>query len=261
MGIHIVEGQRKLNIGIAGYGFVGQAVHSCMKDECHYIYDPPKGRHDVARLIECDVVFCCLPTPTEPLNDLKGKQDFSFYVDFFNSMKSYTGILAIKSTVLYANLTPFLPVFKIVYNPEFLNQNNFQKDFYTQKVIVLGGEVEYCRIVERAYTDAFTFEEPPEFEYCSIKEAAELKYAHNVYHAYKVLYWNYIHEVCGNQRKIFNMYARVTGNTNEMARVYADGKAGYGGACFPKDVGAFHEERPHELTEFMIKYNKRIRKK
>ena len=248
-------------IGIAGYGFVGQAVHSCMKDDCQYIlHDPAKGMDNPKSLMSCDVIFCCLPTPTVPLNSEEGSQDFSFYETFFiNEIPDYKGILVVKSTVLLLNLYPYTKKFRIVYNPEFLNQNNFQKDFYNQKVIVLGGEVCDCKIVEKAYRDCFEFNEIPDFDYCSVGEAEELKYAHNIYHAYKVLFWNYIHETCGNQRKIFDMYSRVTGNVNEMARIYADGRAGYGGACFPKDVGAFHQEHPHELTKFMMDFNMRIR--
>ena len=248
-----------LRISIAGYGFVGQAVHSCMQDDYYCIYDPPKKRNNLNALKKSDMIFCCLPTPTNPLNDVSGKQDFTYYKSLFKSLDGYEGTLVIKSTVLYSNLEPYLDKFNIVYNPEFLNQNNFKNDFYTQKVIVLGGEVEHCKYVEYVYSNYFVFSKLPQFEYCSVKEAADLKYTHNVYHAYKVLFWNYIHEVCGNQRKIFDMYSNVTGNENEMARVYADGKAGYGGACFPKDVGAFHEEHEHDLTEFMIKYNKKIR--
>jgi UDP-glucose 6-dehydrogenase len=92
-----------------------------------------------------------------------------------------------------------------------------------------------------------------------VKEAIELKYTHNIYHAYKVLYWNYVHEVCGNQRKIFSLYSKLTGNINELGQIYADGTPGYGGACFPKDVKAFHKERQHQLTEYMIRYNARLR--
>jgi UDP-glucose 6-dehydrogenase len=51
----------------------------------------------------------------------------------------------------------------------------------------------------------------------------------------------------------------ITGNTNEMARVGADGKLGYGGACFPKDVNAWHKIVPHYLTEFMNEYNHFLR--
>jgi UDP-glucose 6-dehydrogenase len=126
-------------------------------------------------------------------------------------------------------------------------------------VIVLGGRIDLCKQAASIYKNHFSFEAVPLFEYCSVKEAEELKYTHNIYHAYKVLYWNFVHEATGNQRKIWEMYSLITGNKNEMARVCADGHFGYGGACFPKDVGAFHEEHPNKLTAFMIMYNHFLR--
>jgi len=251
-----------MKIGIAGYGFVGQAVHSCMKDNCEcVVYDPPKAFGDLEDLVSCNPIFCCLPTLT-----VKGEQDFSAYQNLFDNEFSteyghFGGTLIVKSTVLHSQLAPYLDKFNIVVNPEFLNQNDFKNDFYEQKIIVLGGRVDQCRSAEKVYRENFMFKSDVEFEYCSIKEAIELKYTHNVYHAYKVLYWNYIHEVCGNQRKIFSLYSKITGNTNELAQIYADGTPGYGGACFPKDVKAFHSERAHELTQFMIDYNARLRNK
>lgn len=246
-----------MKIAIAGFGFVGQAVFSCVsnKDEC-YLFDPPQGMGDYEDLIANDYIFCCLPTPTK-----SGTQDFSYYDKFFTELfkRNYSGILVVKSTVLYKNISPYLNKLNIVVNPEFLNQNNFHRDFFNQKMLVLGGRLDFCAKVADAYKEKFILCGAPDFEFCSTKEAIELKYAHNVYHAYKVLYWNYVHEVCDNQRKIFDMYSRLTGNTFEMARVCADGKPGYGGACFPKDVGAIEEERPHELTKFMVAFNKRLR--
>lgn len=251
-----------MKIGIAGYGFVGQAVHSCMKDNCEcVIYDPPKELGDLEELYSCTYIFCCLPTLT-----IDGKQDFSAYYNLLDNELctengTYDGTLIVKSTILLSNIEPYLHKYNIVVNPEFLNQNDFKNDFYEQKVIVLGGRVDHCRLAEKVYRENFMFKSEVEFEYCSVKEAIELKYAaHNIYHAYKVLFWNYVHEICGNQRKLFSLYSKITGNTNELAQIYADGTPGYGGACFPKDVKAFHGERPHELTEFMIKYNARLRK-
>jgi UDP-glucose 6-dehydrogenase len=248
-----------MKIGIAGYGFVGQAVHSCMKDDCRpVIHDPPKGIGEFKDLFSCEVIFCCLPTPTK-----SGAQIFHDYADFLQGMVGYDGLLIIKSTVLYHYIQAYITSehsYNIVINPEFLNQNDFKNDFYEQKVIVLGGRVDHCRLAERVYRKNFKFKSKVEFEYCSVKEAIELKYTHNVYHAYKVLYWNFIHERCGNQRKLFSLYSKITGNTNELAQIYADGTPGYGGACFPKDVKAFNFEMSHELTEFMIKYNARLRK-
>jgi len=55
------------------------------------------------------------------------------------------------------------------------------------------------------------------------------------------------------------MYHKIVPTRNEMSQIAADGKLGFGGSCFPKDVAAFEEERPHELTKFMIAYNKKLR--
>jgi len=46
---------------------------------------------------------------------------------------------------------------------------------------------------------------------------------------------------------------------NELSKICADGKKGYGGACFPKDVNAYNSVKPDELTEFMRKYNLKLR--
>jgi len=256
-----------MKLGIAGFGFVGQAVYSAIKRPYEtenktdvIMYDPPKGMDCLDELLQTDAIFCCLPTPSSP-----DGQDFSIFSEFLEKMENldYQGIIIIKSTVLYSKLEPFLktPIINIVVNPEFLNQNSSVEDFYNQKYIILGGRADLTARIADIYREGFNFTEFPNFIFCSEKEAIEVKYTHNVYHALKVLYWNYVHEMTGNERKIFDMYLKVTGKLEkfEMARVFADGRPGFGGACFPKDVFARHKEKPHELTEFMIKYNKSLR--
>lgn len=248
-----------MKLGIAGFGYVGQAVMSCMKsDENVLIYDPPKRFHYSDALKDCYAIFCCLPTEAYPC---ELKQDFSVYDDFFEEMKGYKGILIIKSTVIYENVAKYFDKLNIVLNPEFLNQNTFQQDFYDQDVVVLGGRVDLSRRAARVYEEEFKLSGEPKFEFCSAEEACWMKYLHNIYHAYKILFWNYVEEVTGNQRKVFQLYSRITKATigNEMARLCADGKPGFGGPCFPKDLKAFHDTNPHDLTEFMIEFNQRIR--
>ena len=43
-----------------------------------------------------------------------------------------------------------------------------------------------------------------------------------------------------------------------MSQVGQDGYRGFGGACFPKDTANFHQEHEHELTKFMLDYNKSL---
>ena len=249
------------SIGIVGFGFVGQAVYANAKHpQGIRVYDKyKKGLNTFEEVVShSQLLFCCLPTPE--VED--GEQDFSAYAEFFSMLEKtdFDRILVIKSTVLYGNIEGYLDRFNIVMNPEFLNANTAVSDFYNQKLIVLGGRADHSARVAKAYQESFNLSYEVPFEFCSYKEAVDIKYFHNIYHAYKVLFWNFCQEISGNQRKVFSAYSRITGNTNEMQRVAADGKMGYGGACFPKDVNAFNHWHGHELTKFMRKYNGRLRK-
>jgi len=249
---------RILNIGIAGFGFVGQAVYGSLNkqgQESCTIHDPPQQLDNFDKLLQCNIVFCCLPTPTE-----NNKQDFSYYEKFLDKLidSEFKGLLVIKSTVLYKHIKRYAKELNIIINPEFLSQNSAADDFRNQRVIILGGRRDLCQQAADCYNDYFDLNNY-KFEFCSLKEAIEIKYFHNVYHAYKVLFWNYVYEKCGNHREIAKMYHDIVENRNEMSQVASDGKLGYSGSCFLKDIAAFEEERPHELTKFMIKYNKRLR--
>jgi len=246
-------------IGISGFGFVGQAVYGSICEEmlCDIeIYDKYKNIGDIKSLFKCDFIFCCLPT----VDDGTGKQNFDEYKSFFQEAldAKYKGILVIKSTVLYENLSCWVDYLNIVMNPEFLNQNNAIEDFKNQKLVVIGGRVDLCRKVYDCYCYYFILNNELKVEFCSIKEAIELKYMHNIYHAYKVLFWNYVEEKTGNSRKISDLYHKIC-ERNELSRVCSDGKPGYGGCCFPKDVNAFNHTSPHQLTEFMKNYNEFLR--
>lgn len=249
---------RILNIGIVGFGFVGQALYGSLNKEgienC-IIHDPPQQLDNFDKLLHCKVIFCCLPTP-----DIKGEQDFSYYKKFLATLidEEFKGILIIKSTILYKNIKSYTKDLNIIMNPEFLSQNSAADDFKNQKIIVLGGRRDLCQQAANIYNKYFSLIDY-KFEFCSLKEAIEIKYFHNIYHAYKSLFWNYVYEKCGNHRKIAKMYHDIVEKRNEMSNVASDGKLGYGGSCFLKDVAAFEEERPHELTKFMIKYNRKLR--
>ena len=249
-----------MNIGIAGFGCVGQAVYASLSNpSACTIYDKYKQRYKktFASLIRTDVIFSCLPAGMSPC----GSQDFTEYEDFLCELidRKYDGIVVIKSTVLYDNLIPYFEDLKLVINPEFLCQNTSMEDFRDQSVIVLGGDARLALQVKNTYVNHFDIKEHMEFLLCTAREAIELKYIHNIYHAYKILFWNYVYETTGNHRKMFSLYSAITGNINEMAQVAADGRLGYGGRCFAKDIFAIDHVFPHILTLFMRYYNKRLR--
>lgn len=247
------------SFGIAGFGFVGQAVYGALKskDRC-VIYDPPKGYVDIERLKKTNIIFCCLPTPTSD-----GIQDLSAYRGFLKELGEYKGILVIKSTMLPGWAQEFSDVdnYNIVMNPEFLNQNSAYEDFKNQKTVLLGGKADLLEKVEQFYKLELDLNRGVRYIWLTLEEACYAKYVHNVYHAYKVLFWNYVQELTGNSRKMFDLYSKITGNTNEMARICTDGKPGFGGKCFPDNVAAIDDDYPHCLTDFMLKYNDHLRNK
>lgn len=252
-----------MKIGIAGFGVVGQAVYGacCRGLKGVVIHDPPKGKDNFNQLLDCAAIFVCLPTPMLP----NGKQDFAAVRRLLNDLGvlSYGGLVIVKSTCLWENLAPWCSSNKlrIVVNPEFLNANSAVKDFEQQKALVLGGAMDDCNAVTGIYRDYFVLTEAPETHFVTQKQACEIKLMHNVYHAYRILFWNFCQEVTGNERLIAEKICAIIGSTpaREKAQICADGRPGYGGACFPKDVNACGFQTKHPLLKFIRSYNIKLR--
>ena len=117
--------------------------------------------------------------------------------------------------------------------PEFLTERTYIEDFKKQPM-VFTGEIELLCSIFKGKT--FTTMTP--------LEAEITKYAHNVFGAYKVTYFNAVYDYC---RRNGADWARVhagmllSGYINDTHTFVPgpDGKFGYGGKCFPKDVNAF----------------------
>lgn len=247
-----------MKIGIIGYGFVGQAQHSIIQDEAQtIIYDiKDKYKFNKYLITDCDIVFICVPTPgTE-----SGAQNASVVTDTLDWLvrESYKGIAVVKSTVLARHIEKYAEALNLCYNPEFLNQNTSYVDALSQECIILGGDIDVTRKVMDFYVN-YTYVDTPSFEFMTLKEASDFKYTRNLYGAYKVLFWEFIQDTTGNARKMADLYHKMP-YQSEMSQVGMDGFRGFGGACFPKDTNAFHKEHKHELTDFMLKYNKTLTK-
>lgn len=245
----------KTNIGIIGYGIVGQAVHSILKCE-PIIFDINKKTYkENYDILNTDIVFICVPTPS----------DFNGFVDTFLkialdflSINSYNGIVVIKSTTPYEVLHSYEQQLNICFNPEFLNQNTYIKDSQNQNIILLGGEYNITNRVKQFYNEYTILD--CSFEFCTLKEACDFKYTRNLYGAYKVLFWEFIQDTTGNSRKMAELY-KLFNDQGEMCKVGLDGFRGFGGACFPKDVKAWDKKFNHILTNFMLEFNESLLKK
>ncbi len=240
-------------IGIIGLGFVGSAVYSSIKDKSQILINDinPNIKSTSLEIMkkECKAIFICVPTPSQE----SGKVDSSIVLDVLEDLEDYAknNLVILKSTLVQSQI----PKMKgLVYNPEFLNERTHIEDFRNQNYIVLGGLVLDTYKAQEIYENYFELNSDfIKYEHCSIQEASNLKYANNIYGAYKILFWEFIHDVTGDSRKISQMMENLP--NPKMNIVGLDGFRGFGGACFPKDVKAFDFEHNHKLTKFMLNYN------
>ena len=251
----------KKDILVIGYGFVGSATAALFdKQWCNVsIYDikPPYNKVGLDYKIENkDFIFICVGTPSNEdgsINDEAVIKTLDRLV-----AKTYVGIVVIKSTVLYSSIESYFDKLKIVINPEFLSQNTFIEDAFSQENILLGGNPSNIIKVKELYeSDTIKdIRENPKlkFRMVTAEQAIQFKYIRNIFGAYLVTFWEWVHDQTGNSRLMSNLYQDFRLPMN-MMQVGMDGYRGFGGACFPKDVKAWNFENGDELTKMLINYN------
>jgi UDPglucose 6-dehydrogenase len=243
---------KKFNIGIIGKGFVGSAVAGGFSassgfDSVIRIFDidPKKSIHTLEEtVIESDFLFISVPTPA---ND-DGSIDLSYLDSCLGSINEINGssrpIILVRSTVVPGSTSQFQEKYKnlrLVFNPEFLTERNALFDFLSQQRFILGGEDKNTTAVEELIQARFG--KTVAIIKTDFETAELIKYMCNTFFATKISFLNemfLIAKACNADwdvaREGFIRDGRVgTSHTNVPGH---DGKAGFGGHCFPKDIQA-----------------------
>ena len=243
------------NIGIIGRGFVGNAVANGFSEGTGFkakirIFDtnPLRSTHSLKEVIkDSEVVFISVPTPSN--------KNGSINLDILDNcleqinkeakkIKKVNCIFLIRSTIVPGTTRRFqnkFPNLKLVFNPEFLTERSATFDFISQTRYVLGGEKKNTRIIKELYQLRFgSTISIIETDY----ESAELiKYVCNTFFATKVSFlnemkllsdkvgadWDTVIEGFVRDGRVGHSHTQVPG---------PDGKLGFGGSCFPKDIQA-----------------------
>lgn len=228
-------------VGIIGNGFVGESqafAFSPVAEVRVYDIDPLKSTHTLDEVHQCDFIFVCVPTPMKS----SGEQDTSYVETVFSQSKPGP-IYIIKSTVLPGTtkqLQEKYPDISIIFNPEFLTERTAKLDMLTQARIILGGDIELTKITESLYKSRFMNRH---FIHTDSTTAELIKYMNNSFFATKVSIMNEFYRLSQALGANWNdaLYGFASDGRIGDSHLHVpgpDGRLGYGGTCFPKDVNA-----------------------
>jgi len=238
----------KFKIGVVGFGFVGESqvfAFSPIADIKVFDIDPIKKTHSLEETINQDLVFVCLPTPMKE----NGTQDISLIENFFRDVSRLTSkkpIYVLKSTVLPGTTSRLEKEFNldIVFCPEFLTEKTAKLDMLTQSRIIIGGSNPLkVHKVKELFETRFG---KKHYIITDSTSAEIIKYMSNNFLALKISfmneYYNLVENIGGDWKTItegFSSDPRI-GNSHTQVPGH-DGKNGFGGTCFPKDINAIIE--------------------
>lgn len=238
-------------IGIVGNGYVGSSVahgfSPASSGNCEIlVYDknPEKSINSLEETVnKSDFIFVSVPTPMQK----DGSIDLGVIrkaLSEINEIKNEKNILIIKSTMIPGStdsLRAEFPDLRIIFNPEFLTEKAAKLDFINQSRIILGGKQEDIEKVEKLYNSRFKCANIIKTD---AKTAEFIKYFCNVFFATKVSFMNEMKLIANKSGIDWETAVKGLVSDGRIADSHLsvpgpDGKFGFGGSCFPKDINAF----------------------
>jgi len=237
-------------VGVIGNGFVGESIVFAFSPTCEvrvFDIDPLKSTHTFEQVTECDFVFICVPTPMNQ----DGTQNLQYVSNVlsrandacFLKSKKEKPLFIIKSTVLPGTTEKLRKIYsklRIIFSPEFLTERTAKLDALTQARIIFGGEEEECEQAKKLFEQRFMNRH---YIHTDSTTAEFIKYMNNAFFATKVSIMNEF-KMLGDKLGVdwrTALHGFVSDGRVGDSHLHVpgpDGKLGYGGTCFPKDVSA-----------------------
>ena len=241
-------------IGVIGKGFVGSAVAQGFSPHSGYEADVKIYDKDPSRTINTldevvngsEFVFISVPTPSNS----DGSINLDIVLDCINSIDeeiseeaAKKNIFLLRSTIVPGTsraIQDKFPRLRFVFNPEFLTERTAKLDMLTQSRIILGGRQSLTEKAKTLFDKRFKRKNIIQTD----SKTAELtKYMNNTFFATKVSIMNEFKMLCDkiganweDALKGFVSDGRI--GDSHLNVPGPDGKLGFGGACFPKDINA-----------------------
>ena len=266
-------------IGIVGQGFVGLAVK--IGFEPHYEletydkYDKDKSTCDnlFDLVMECDVIFVCVPTPMN--------KDGSCHTDIVEEVITEINEIVLETESYPYHIKPIVVIkstvppgttdrlhsknrgLDVIFNPEFLTEINFIEDFKNQNRIILGGIRRGTSLLRQVYSKVFPH---ATIVKTGAKHAEMVKYFTNCFLATKVSFANEMKVLCDKIGIDYDKVVEYATYDERLGKSHwavpgPDGDYGFGGHCLPKDISAIvNGYDDMELLQAVLKVNDKVRK-
>jgi len=230
-----------MKVGIIGNGFVGEAQAFAFSPTYEikiYDVDPLKSINTLDEVHNCEVVFVCVPSP---MNE-DGSQNLTYIHDVFDKAKT-KAVYVIKSTVIPGTTRLLQKKYKdlsIVFSPEFLTQRTAKLDMMTQARVIFGGDDISTEALEKFYSKRF---KNRNYIHTDPTTAELIKYMNNTFFATKVSFMNEFKILANKlgvdwETAVWGFASDHRLGDSHLDVPGPDGKLGFGGTCFPKDINA-----------------------
>ena len=218
-----------MKLGIAGYGFVGQAQELLFKDYHDIIIsDPAKGHYGDLR--HADAVIICVSTP--PRQD--GACEMA---NVFNVIDQSPDVpILIKSTISVEGWKMLVDLNRnLTFSPEFLRAGYWQIDALQNKDYYFGGDS--CNYWSNLYLQSLG---PINVSISDPENLVAAKAFRNSFLALKVSFFNQVFDYCQAHDLNYEQVRSAIANDERIGHSHTSitDKRGYGGHCFPKDIKA-----------------------
>tara|TARA_B100001750_G_scaffold112150_1_gene88610 strand:- start:3255 stop:4151 length:897 start_codon:yes stop_codon:yes gene_type:complete len=264
-----IEAEKIVNIGIIGLGYVGTALEHVFKknNSVHTVetfdINKPCSISSTEKLVnKSEIIFLCLPTPmkNDGSCDIRIVKEVISDINYISSSnKINKKLVVIKSTISIGSTDNFIKEFNnvdIVFNPEFLREATFIDDFENQNRILIGGSISNSEKLEAFYDKIFP--SVPIIK-TSAKIAESVKYFTNSFLAVKVSFANEMKTLCDKLDVDYDEVVKAAILDKRLGNSHwgvpgPDGKNGFGGACFPKDLASLiNQFSSNDVKSYILK--------
>ncbi|MGH9025554.1 MAG: UDP-glucose dehydrogenase family protein [Acidimicrobiia bacterium] len=201
-------------------------------------------------------VFLCVPTPTGP-----DGPDLSFVASV---AREVAPVLRPGSVVVNKSTTPpgstrvverilaeagaSVDEIRVASNPEFLREGTAVRDFLQPSRIVIGGDDPVVAVrVSELYRGV-----PAPLVVTDAASAEMIKYASNAFLATKISFINAIANLCESLDADVRDVTLGMGYDGRIGSEFLHPGPGYGGSCFPKDIGALIHAAAQTGSDFSL---------